>query len=260
MNDEIRFSDDYAKVYEAVSKIPQELDDKKLDVFVNLIPKDRKYKILDLGCAEGKLAVRLASEGHAVTASDISTNYLRQTSQLALNKKVRLETVLCDVEGDVSCFPNSFDFIFMMDVLEHLRSPIKGLENLSELLEPEGSLFIDTPNACSVSNFAIHVWNRRKVTNLREGELTSLHLQIYDLLTLEKVCNFAGLNVKRVIPTKVGIPRLVRSRTLARVFPALSESLLIECARFPKRMNLEKWVAMWDAEKYVLEHSRGSAF
>src|SRR5512136_420698 len=121
----------FSAVYEQVSRCEEQLNENELDYFAQLVPNNKHYRILDLGCAEGKLAIRLAKKGHSVVASDIAEGYLEQVRRNAQSKAVKLETVRCDIEKGCSSLKRSeFDYIFFMDVIEHLRSPLTGLENV----------------------------------------------------------------------------------------------------------------------------------
>jgi SAM-dependent methyltransferase len=43
-------------------------------------------------------------------------------------------------------FPQTFDLIVMSDVIEHVNSPLRAIENLTKQLSPNGRLLITTPN------------------------------------------------------------------------------------------------------------------
>ncbi|MCJ7517347.1 MAG: class I SAM-dependent methyltransferase, partial [Methanomassiliicoccales archaeon] len=157
-----------------------------------------------------------------------------------------IETIKCDIETDTACFHGrKFDYILFMDVLEHLRSPIRGLENIRELLKENGTLFIHTPNACSIPTFYSLLRNREKVSNYMDPRTVSdLHLQLYDFFTLTKLCNFVGLKVTRIIPTTATIPNIISSRIVARFFPGICNTLLIECNKC-QPIDIAKVVDSW---------------
>ena len=92
-------------------------------------------RILDVGCAEGKVTVYLASKGHEVTAADISNKYLQMAEDLAKENFLDIKFCNFSIEKDNEIMESeSFDLIYLMDVIEHLRCPIAALENLRELL------------------------------------------------------------------------------------------------------------------------------
>ena len=69
-------SNSYKFYYEKASIFPQQSDKKEINFFVSIVKEDKQYSILDIGCAEGELAIALTKEGHQVTAADISKNQL----------------------------------------------------------------------------------------------------------------------------------------------------------------------------------------
>jgi len=229
------FSDEYERIYERVSCVPQQKDEKRLKLFLDLVPQTQKMRILDLGCAEGKLAIKLAEKGHDVFAVDISQGFLEQVRQSAEKNSVRISIIKCDIENDISPLKDiRFDYIFFMDVLEHLRSPIKGLENICKLMSNESVLIIYTPNACTLNNLIINIVKRKNITDFRNPEkIGNLHLQEYESLSLQRLCAFAGLEVIKIIPTRVTLP-FTKGRSsvrLARLFPSISDSLLFMCRK-----------------------------
>jgi 2-polyprenyl-3-methyl-5-hydroxy-6-metoxy-1,4-benzoquinol methylase len=239
------YSENYADIYELLSKVPLMTDPEEVDFFANLVLKGRKARILDLGCAEGRLAVRLAKDGHRVVAADISSGYLAQTAQLAKANNLDVEVVQCDIEKDVSVFGGrGFDYVFFMDVIEHVRSPIGTLENIRRLMAEDGVLFINTPNANSLWNLVRSLFDKRRTYQLDPAKMWTLHLQAYDYMALQDLCNFAGLRILRQIPTVIEMPKLLKSRFLARLIPAFQASLLVECRKC-ERHNVAETIEVW---------------
>jgi 2-polyprenyl-3-methyl-5-hydroxy-6-metoxy-1,4-benzoquinol methylase len=237
---------DYKEVYEEGAIIDQQTDDEEVNFFANLISHQKQLNILDLGCAEGKLAVLLALKGHNVTAADISQNFLNKASNLAKEKNVKVNTIWCDIEENVDNLKGKkFDVIYFMDVIEHLRNPIVALENIKNLLKDNGTLIIHTPNVCSLSRFLRYLRKRKEMINYYDPKnLWDLHLQLYDYLTLEKILNFIGLKVCEVIPTTLSVPKLGRFRFLSRLFPFLSDNLLVKCKK-EEPIDVEKQISFW---------------
>lgn len=241
------FSRDYEMIYESASAGSQEGDEAETEFFAGLIPAGERYRILDIGCAEGALAVRLAVNGHYVVASDIANGFLARGRQSAEKHGVDIHPVRCDIETDISGLDSMrFDYIYFMNVIEHLRSPIRGLENVRKLLADNGILFIHTPNACSITGFYTNLAKRDRITDFRNSKIVdSLHLQEYHSISLQRLCNFVGFEVKRVIPTRVTIPPFgLKSTFLAKLFPALSDNLLFECRR-SRQMSIDEIIDRW---------------
>jgi SAM-dependent methyltransferase len=244
----------YKEYYEAASFIPQQRDRAEVQRFTDIAGTiGSNLDILDVGCAEGELVVSLAKEGNRVTASDISENFLAQVAERARESNVTVSTVCFDVEKDNSPFNGkTFDVIYFMDVIEHLRSPAQALANIRGLLKENGTLVIHTPNLCSLALLYRYVRFRARRENYFHPEnLGDLHLQGYDYQTLEKALNFAGLQIEKVLPTAITLPLVYRfawakplSRALSKLFPLVSDTLLVRCRKV-NPVDMEKQIECW---------------
>ena len=105
-------------------------------------------KILDVGCAQGTLALLLAERGHEVWAVDIRQEFLDYAASRHERGAVHF------VRGDALSldFPERFDVIFANQVLEHVVYPGRVLARVRELLAPGGRLIASTPNHAYVRN------------------------------------------------------------------------------------------------------------
>jgi SAM-dependent methyltransferase len=111
---------------------------------------DSSKRILELGCANGKLGAAYKSKNIAVhwTAVDISSDALEKASQVLdvvmqvdLNNSSLLD--LFDL--------NSFDTIVIGDLLEHLINPEKLISELFELSSSDGKIICCLPNMSHLS-------------------------------------------------------------------------------------------------------------
>src|SRR5690606_19011286 len=127
--------------------------------------------------------VRLAKMGHHVSIGDISPSQLQLASENADQENVKLaESYLCNIEKGIDAFGKArFDAIFFMDVVEHLKNPVQGLENLRYLLKEGGQLILHTPNACTVHRFLWHMIRRGpNMDYFNPEKLFDFHFQTYD--------------------------------------------------------------------------------
>ena len=241
----------YKYYYEKASIFPQQLDKKEIQKFSSIVKNDTTYKVLDIGCAEGRLAIKLAKQGHDITVADISEKQLNKVKNNS--KNLNIKTIHCDIEQQINSLQNDqFDYIFFMDIIEHLRNPMKALENIRPLLKQSGKLIIHTPNSTSLYKFIRYFLMPRRRKNFYDlNKLGNLHLQSYDYLTIEQTLNFSGLKVKKIIPTKLSFPFFNRFKIFnplfkcyAFIFPMLADTLLLICEK-TEPINVDDLIENW---------------
>lgn len=242
-------TDSYSACYEMASAIEQE-DEEEAIFFVDIIENREKKKVLDIGCAEGKLATLLAKNGHDVTAVDISQGHVESVRKRS--QGLALKAFCCDIEEDNGPLDGeTFDVIFFMDVIEHLRNPTKALSNIRNLMDENSILIINTPNVVTPSRLTEYLIHPRKLINYYEPRnLNDLHLQTYDYFTMEKTLNFVGLKVQRVIPNLMTFPYMrwkiakKAGKALSKGFPYFSDYVLVECIKTDP-IDVEKQLEYW---------------
>lgn len=86
---------------------------------MSLLPPVRPYRVLDVGCGEGKDAVFLAKCGYLVTAFDISEAGIEKAKRLAEYNRVHVD--LCKMDIMDFQFDRDYDIIFSSGVLHFVR-------------------------------------------------------------------------------------------------------------------------------------------
>ncbi len=102
----------------------------------------RPLRILDVGCAQGTLALLLAEAGHHVTAFDLRSEFLDYAKSRHEKGNIRF------VQGNVLelNLSDQFDLIYANQILEHLVYPVEMVAGLMKLLVPGGRLVATTPS------------------------------------------------------------------------------------------------------------------
>jgi len=99
-------------------------------------------KILDVGCAQGTLALLLAERGHDVVALDLRPHFIEYARSRYTHGRVRF--VACNI---LECeLHERFDIVFANQIIEHLVYPEQLIRTMKGLLTSGGKLVVTTPN------------------------------------------------------------------------------------------------------------------
>lgn len=117
----------------------------------NLMDLESGSEILEIGGGIVALAIQLASEGFRVTSVEpVGEGFTGISSimRIFLNiaKEEGLELNLIQAPIEECSFHNNFDFIFSINVMEHLNDPYSVLLQMEEALKPGGTYRFFCPN------------------------------------------------------------------------------------------------------------------
>lgn len=112
-------------------------------------PPIKPYKVLDIGCGEGKDAVFLAKNGYDVTAFDISETGIQKAKNLADIHGVKADFFKADIKD--FRIETDYDIIFSSGVFHYLPFDLRQslIDNLKEHTEINGlnviNVFVGKP-------------------------------------------------------------------------------------------------------------------
>lgn len=153
-----------------------------------LLPESSELQILDAGCGSGYIAAALADDGHDVTGIDASADGIALAREAY--PQVRYEAA--SVYDDFRAFApkGGWDVIVAVEVIEHLYSPRRFLENVRRHLRSSGHLIITTPYHGYLKNLAISIaggWDRHFGVHWEGG-----HIKFFSVNTLRGMLEGAG--------------------------------------------------------------------
>lgn len=119
------------------------------DEFFTIGENDR---VLDAGCGFGEYTVWALSAKARVWAFDYSEEMTHWTTTMISHAGYRAEAVTQDSVTAIPYPDESFDVVFCLAVLDHLAADDrrKAMQELSRVLKPGGTLYLDVPNRLAV--------------------------------------------------------------------------------------------------------------
>jgi glycosyltransferase involved in cell wall biosynthesis len=199
-------------------------------------------RVLDLGCADGRLSELIKACGHRVTGVDI-----RKADGISDRVDHFVEANLDDgIPPEVGA---GYDVVLAADVLEHVRDPMRLLTSARRALNPTGTI------VASIPNFS-HWYPRTRVALGRfdydqRGILDEGHVRFFTRRSFERLSSRAGLAVRR--HEAVGVPLEVLNRGVGEQG---SIGALGAAARF-ERVAVATWPTMFGFQfLYELEPRR----
>lgn len=115
------------------------------DKILATIPMDKSMKALEYGCGTGNVAVKFSQRVGKITAIDLSEGMLEQ-----LRNKIKREGIAnvkplqrdLSLENSADDLDGSYDLIYSMMTMHHVRNVDRLLENLIDLLKDGGTLVL----------------------------------------------------------------------------------------------------------------------
>ena len=154
-------------------------DDMRRAAFIenNVINKT----LLDFGCGGGGLLQILKDKTAGLAGLELDRT---------LNEIINDEGITCYQKLDD--VKETFDYITMFHVLEHLSNPIDMLEELKRYLAPNGKIIIEVPNS---EDALLTLYNSDAFANFTYW---SCHLFLFNATTLNELFKRAGYKVNYI--------------------------------------------------------------
>lgn len=167
---------------------------------ISLAPDSR---ILDIGCKYATLKDLLEENNLQVDyyGVDISNKVFSKIKNFNHEK-----FFVADVSKNLPFESERFDYIFAMEIMEHVESPTIMLNEINRVLKKNGTLILSVPN--------VYCWNEI-IGNLLKLPDTEGHISAFTYQIMWRLLDFTGFRIEEIKGTYFRIPfskRLLRNR------------------------------------------------
>ena len=139
-------------------------------------------RVLDIGCGFGESLGYYESRGCDAYGVEADENIRRVAEKFGYKVHVGL--------FDPSLYaPDSFDYVTMGQVIEHVTDPVATLRGITRILKPGGTAILSTPN--------LRGWGARLFRTRWEHWHTPYHLQLFSLSSMRVAAAKAGLILEK---------------------------------------------------------------
>lgn len=159
-----------------------------------------KSKVLDIGCKDAALKRLCESQSFDIEyfGMDISAEVLNRFS-LTDNKHFMVGDA-----GKKIPFPdNTFNFIFALEIIEHVESPTAMLKEIHRVLKADGKFILSLPNPY----FYIEM-----LANFKKKSDTEGHISSFTFQNIMRLLQFAGMKITDSCGTYTRLPFSSRFR------------------------------------------------
>ncbi|HCF26081.1 MAG TPA: methyltransferase type 11, partial [Cyanobacteria bacterium UBA11049] len=157
-------------------------------------------RVIDFGCATGYFSQLLTKKGCTVTGVEINPEAAKVAEQYCE------QIIVADLDfvSVTAILPKqAFDVAVFGDVLEHLRNPWKVLEEIRQLLKPEGYVVASIPNIAHGAIRLALLQGRFEYMDL--GLLDNTHLRFFTRNSVEELFEGSGYFVDTIERTKLPV-------------------------------------------------------
>lgn len=177
-------------------------------------------RVADIGCASGYVSRALAEKGCHVTGVDQFP--LQDAENTGLQRFIQ-------VDLDRSNFPldgDEFDYVLLLDVLEHMRSPERFVETLRSSRRGGSKLqvIVSTGNVAFIVNrLALLLgWFHYG----RRGILDLTHTRLFTFATVSKLFEQAGYKIEEIRGVPAPFPLALGDNIVSRCILAINKALI----------------------------------
>jgi len=184
--------------------------------------------VLDLGCLDGTIGELFVRQGNRVTGIDASRNALEKARSRGLDAR------LGNLDEPLALPDASFDVVFAGEIIEHVMNADAFAGEVYRVLRPGGTFVVTTPNLAALGRRLLLLANRNPHIEVSfEDPEAAGHVRYFVSGTLAEFLRRHGFEIRALASDVVNFNAAgsVRSRLLARWFPTLGRTLIVNTVK-----------------------------
>lgn len=161
----------------------------RLKRILGLLDGQSNKRILEIGCATGRLGREIKKMGHYVAGVEISESAAEEA------KRILDEVYIFDIEENwpVEILNQKFDLVILPEILEHTFEPVYVLKKSSAVLKDDGGVILTTPNFLTWTNRLRFLFGLFKYE--KEGMFDFGHIRWFTYSYLKEVLREGGFTI-----------------------------------------------------------------
>lgn len=153
--------------------------------------------LLDIGCGDGELLVRLRNKYKEIWGIDIAGPRIDRAQKKFANDP-GIHVIVGNANQQLSFKDGSFDTITGLAILEHIFDPYYFIKECHRLLRKGGTLIVEVPNIAWLPNRTRLLLGKLPVTSSCIEGWDGGHLHYFTRASLKKLCQDEGFKVVKI--------------------------------------------------------------
>ncbi|CAM3957991.1 MULTISPECIES: class I SAM-dependent methyltransferase [Flavobacterium] len=150
-----------------------------------------KGKILEIGSGIGNISEYFIKDKQDIILSDLRDNYIEIAKNKFTNEVIKIDLVDADFDTKYTNLLGTFDTVFALNVVEHIKDEVQAITNCKKLLKKGGHLIILVPAYQSLFNqFDVELEHYRRYTQKSLKKII-----IENQLTIKKTFSFNVIGI-----------------------------------------------------------------
>ncbi len=207
-----------------------------LNKFIEIITKQPKGKVLDLGCGSGFYSTALHKLGYDMTAADVSDQF---------KYRDEIKFVRFDADKKMPFESDFFDYVVLAEIIEHLKDPNRVINDVHRVLKTNGKLFLSTPNILNLKSrmrfltegayeyFREPPLEHRKHCEETGIDVSQIHVTPYRYHELELLLNDCGFSIDGIFTS------IYENKGLSFLVPLIKMQLNGKAKRSTKKGGID---------------------